>query len=373
MIPILELKTQYAQIRQEIEEAVHRVLESTHYILGPEGKALEEEFAEWNGARFGVGVGSGTDALQLALRALGIGEGDEVICPPFTFIATAGAIALTGATPVFAEVEPQTYALDPAAVEARITPRTRAIVVVHLFGHPADMDALLEIARKHDLKVVEDCAQATGAECPGGRKVGTMGQLGCFSFFPSKNLGGLGDGGMVLTSDPELNETLLMLRGHGSKVKYYHDILGTNSRLDEIQAAALRVKLKYLERWNQARQGVAEGYRRRLRGADLGLPQEKPGYTHVYHQFTVQTRHRDQMKAHLEDRGVGAFVYYPLSLHLQRAFKDLGHAPGDFPVSEKLQQEVLSLPMFPELTESQLDEIAGAVKEFLDVSVAKAG
>lgn len=372
MIPILELKTQYREIQQEIEEAVHRVLESTRYILGPEVEAFEHEFAAWHGARFAVGVGSGTEALHLALRALKVGPGDEVLCPPFTFVATAGAIALAGATPVFVDVEPETYAIDPGLLEARITPRTRAIVVVHLFGHPADMDPILEIARARGLAVVEDCAQATGADYK-GRKVGTIGEIGCFSFFPSKNLGGLGDGGMLLTADPALQDALGMLRGHGSKVKYFHDILGTNSRLDEIQAAALRVKLKYLERWNQARNQVAAGYRRRLHGLDLVLPVERPECSHVYHQYTVRTRYRDDLKDWLAEKGIGSMIYYPLSLHLQNTFASLGYREGDFPCSEQLQQEVLSLPMFPELSEQQLDAIGGAVRQFLDSRVARAG
>ena len=263
MIPILQLNTQYEQIGPELEEAVLRALRGTHYILGPEVTAFEKEFAQWHGQEASVGVGNGTDALHLAVRALGLGPDDEVICPAFTFIATAGAVALAGAKPVFCDIEPEHFAMCPDDVRKRITPRTKALVVVHLFGHPAPMDELMALAKEHNLAVIEDCAQATGAEYK-GKKVGTIGDFGCFSFFPSKNLGGVGDGGMVLANTAQGLEKIKMLRGHGSKVKYYHDCLGTNSRLDELQAAALRVKLRYLDRWNDERRRVAKRYQANL-------------------------------------------------------------------------------------------------------------
>ncbi len=363
MIPILELSTQYSQLQTEIEEAALRALRSTHYILGPEVEAFESEFAAWNGAKFGIGVGNGTDALHLALRALGVGPGDEVICPAFTFVATAGAAALTGATPIFADIDPDAYVLDPASVEAAITPRTKAIVAVHLYGHPAPMVELQAIARRHGLGLVEDCAQSTGATL-NGRRAGSLGDLGCFSFFPSKNLGGIGDGGMVLTSNPELAEKVRMLRGHGSKVRYFHEIVGTNSRLDEIQAAVLRVKLKHVETWNQRRRAIAAAYTAGLAGTFAQAPVEKPGCQHVYHQYTLRSPARDQLQKHLQAAGVGAVIYYPVCLHLQKAFEHHGVGLGSLPVSEKAQAEVLSLPMFPELKDEQVEQILVALKSF---------
>lgn len=362
MIPILELKTQYAEIREEVERAVCQVLARTQYILGPEVAAFEEEFARWNGVEHGVGVASGTDALVLALRAFGIGQGDEVIVPPFTFMATAGAVSMVGATPVFCDIEPVTFNLDPARIEACITPRTRAIQVVHLYGHPADMKPVLEIAARHNLKVIEDCAQATGAEYF-GKKVGAMGDAGCFSFFPSKNLGGVGDGGMVLTRSAEVAERLRSLRGHGSRRKYFHDELGTNSRLDEIQAAVLRVKLKHLNRWNEQRREVARHYNEALQG-EVQVPVEASGCRHVYHQYTVRSQRRDQLMDYLAEQGVGAVVYYPRALHLQQVYAHLQHGPGDFPETDRAQQEVLSLPMYPELTATQIEQVVNAVKRF---------
>lgn len=367
MIPILELQTQYQQLKPEIDEAVLRALASTHYIMGPETAAFEKEFAAWCGAKHGLGVGNGTDALHLALRAVGVGHGDEVICPAFTFVATAGAAALTGATPIFADIDPATFNLDPKSVEAAITPRTKAIVVVHLYGQAADMDAMLDVANRHGLALIEDCAQSTGAAWK-GRKTGTMGHLGCFSFFPSKNLGGLGDGGMVLTNDDGLAEKVKMLRGHGSKVKYFHEMVGTNSRLDEIQAAALRVKLKYVDGWNARRQAIADAYTRGLAGTGVQTPEVAEGATHVYHQFTVRTDSRDALLKHLNENGVGAVIYYPVCLHLQKAFEHRGLGRGSLPHSEKAQDEVLSLPMFPELTDAQIATILGAVKSFSPVA-----
>ena len=362
MIPILELKTQYAEIREELERAVCNALASTHYILGPEVSAFEEEFARWNDCDYGIGCASGTDALVLALRACGVGPGDEVLAPSFTFMATAGAISTTGATPVFCEIEPKSFNLDPTQLDKLVTPKTKAIVVVHLYGHPADMDAILAFSRRHNLKVIEDCAQATGAEYR-GKKVGTMGDAGCFSFFPSKNLGGAGDGGMVLTRSSEIDERVRCLRGHGSRRKYYHDELGTNSRLDEIQAAVLRVKLRHLDRWNEKRRAVAAAYNQRV-GSFVTVPSVQEGCVHVYHQYTVRSSRRQQLMEHLSKNGIGAIVYYPCSLHLQQVYAHLNYSLGDLPVTEKAQEEVLSLPMFPELSEAQIDTVAQAVEQF---------
>ncbi len=363
MIPILELRTQYSSIQEEIEEAVLRVLRSTRYILGPETEAFEKEFAAWNGAEFAIGTGNGTDSIQLALRALEVGPGDEVICPAFTFIATAGAAALTGATPVFADIDPDTFTLNPECVEKAITPKTKAIVAVNLYGHAAPVLKLREIADKHGIALVEDCAQATGCLI-NGKHVGTIGDLGCFSFFPSKNLGGIGDGGMVITSNPELDEKVRMLRGHGSKVRYYHDILGTNSRLDEIQAAALRVKLRHVDEWNTKRREIAARYTEGLKDTFVTPPAEKPDCKHVYHQYTICTPDRDRLQAYLQEAGIGAVIYYPVCLHLQKAFAKPGVKVPSLPVSEKRQKEVLSLPMFPELANDQIDFIVDTIKKF---------
>jgi dTDP-4-amino-4,6-dideoxygalactose transaminase len=362
MIPILELKTQYAEIRQEVERAVCEALARTQYILGPEVLAFEQEFAQWNQIEYGIGCASGTDALELALRACGVVCGDEVLAPSFTFMATAGAISSVGATPVFCEIDAATFNLDPAQLEKKITPRTRAIVVVHLYGQAADMDAILEIGRKHNLKIIEDCAQATGAEYH-GKKVGTMGDAGCFSFFPSKNLGGAGDGGMVLTRSAEIDERVRCLRGHGSRRKYYHDELGTNSRLDELQAAVLRVKLKHLNRWNEQRRAVAAAYSERL-GALVTPPPVRAGCLPVYHQYTVRSSRRDELMNWLNQNGVGAIIYYPCSLHLQQVYAHLNYKMGDLPVTEKAQAEVLSLPMYPELTPAQIDQVVQVVERF---------
>lgn len=363
MIPILELKTQFQNIQVELEAAVLRALRSTSYIMGPEVKAFESEFAAWNGAKFGIGVGNGTDALQLALRAFDIGPGDEVICPAFTFVATAGAAALAGAAPVFVDIDQESFSLNTVAVEEAITSKTKAIVAVHLYGHPAPVDKLKEIADKHHLALIEDCAQATGALL-NGQHVGTFGDIGCFSFFPSKNLGGIGDGGMCITSSPALQEKLNMLRGHGSKQRYYHEILGTNSRLDEIQAAALRVKLGHVEAWNNRRREIAALYTKQLSGSGVITPSERPGCKHVFHQYTILVSKRDELKKYLEEQGFGSMIYYPISLHQQKTFCTEGITPPTLPVTESIQPRVLSLPMFPELTDEQVCAIAAAVRNF---------
>jgi dTDP-4-amino-4,6-dideoxygalactose transaminase len=369
MIPLCDLNQQYLSLEEALVAALRQVAASGQYILGPHVKALEQEIAEFCGCRYAVGVGNGTDALQLVLRALEIGPGDEVITTPFTFVATSEAIGLVGAKPVFVDIDPYTYNIDPSLVEAAITRHTKAILPVHLYGQPCDMAPLIELAGHHRLVIVEDCAQAIGARYL-GRAVGSFGAAGCFSFFPSKNLGCMGDGGMITTCDRSLYERVETLRRHGGKVKYRHSELGLNSRLDEIQAAVLRVKLKYLEAWNERRRLLAYRYNELLNEADeIVLPFEldASGYelpigeaarengllTPVYHQYTVQVERRDEVAVTLRNRGVQSFPYYPVPLHLQEVHAHLGHRPGDFPVAEQVAQRCLSLPMFPELTGRQ--------------------
>ena len=364
----LDLRAQFATIHEEVMQAVNQVFESQHFILGPEVKQLEQEVAAKLGAKFAVGCASGTDALILALLAAGIGEGDEVITTPFSFIATAGTIAYVGAKPVFVDIDPVTFNINPALVEAAITPCTRAIMPVHLFGLPADLDPILAIAKARKLAVIEDAAQAIGSRY-GGRYVGTFGGYGCFSFFPSKNLGGAGDGGMITTEDAQIAERLQMLRVHGSKKKYYHEMIGTNSRLHALQAAVLRVKLRHLDDWQKGRQNRADRYRRLF--AEAGLtsaisvpPQPSSKYEHVYNQFTIRSPHRDELKAHLHSAGIPSEIYYPLCLHLQEAFAYLGYKAGSFPESEKASGEVLSLPVYPELPDAQQDRVVRAIADF---------
>ena len=364
----LDLRAQFATIHEEVMQAVNQVFESQHFILGPEVKQLEQEVAAKLGAKFAVGCASGTDALILALLAAGIGEGDEVITTPFSFIATAGTIAYVGAKPVFVDIDPVTFNINPALVEAAITPCTRAIMPVHLFGLPADLDPILAIAKARKLAVIEDAAQAIGSRY-GGRYIGTFGEYGCFSFFPSKNLGGAGDGGMITTEDAQIAERLQMLRVHGSKKKYYHEMIGTNSRLHALQAAVLRVKLRHLDDWQKGRQNRADRYRRLF--AEAGLtsaisvpPQPSSKYEHVYNQFTIRSPHRDELKAHLHSAGIPSEIYYPLCLHLQEAFAYLGYKAGSFPESEKASGEVLSLPVYPELPDAQQDRVVRAIADF---------
>ncbi len=364
----LDLKAQFSTLREEIFSAIARVMESQHFILGAEVKSLEEEIAAMVGAEHAVGCASGTDALILSLMAAGVGPGDEVITTPFSFIATAGAIAHVGAKPVFVDVRLDTYNIDSSLIEAAMTPKTRGIIPVHLFGLPADMDAILAIARAHSLVVIEDAAQAIGARYE-GRIAGTMGDFGCFSFFPSKNLGGSGDGGMVVTNNEASADRLRMLRVHGSKKKYHHEILGTNSRLDALQAAILRVKLPHLSKWAAGRQNRADRYRSEF--ADRNLPSlvtpADPGarFQHVYNQFTIHHPHRDGLREYLKENGVPTEIYYPLCLHLQPAFAYLGHGSGDFPVAEKLSAEALSLPVYPELTDGHQDRVVDSITAFL--------
>ncbi len=364
----LDLRAQFASIREEIMAAVRRVFESQYFILGPEVKLLEEELAAKLGSMFAVGCASGTDALVLSLMAAGIGHGDEVITTPFSFIATAGSIAQVGAKPVFVDIDPATFNINPALIPAAITPKTRAIMPVHLFGLPADLDPILEVARAKGILVIEDAAQAIGSRY-NDRFIGTLGHFGCFSFFPSKNLGGAGDGGMVTTDDPAMAERLQMLRMHGSKTKYYHDILGTNSRLDALQAAVLRVKLHYLDSWAAGRQNRADRYRRLFAERDLSSfvicpPQPSAKFHHIYNQFTIRVPFRDELKEALRASGVPTEIYYPLCLHLQPAFRYLGYQPGTLLVAEKASKEVLSLPVYPELKDSQQDLVVQSIAAF---------
>ncbi len=363
MIPQIDLNRQHAAFRGELLEAVERVLASSRFILGPEGKALEAEVAALCGVRHGVGVASGTDALHLALRALGIGPGDEVITPAFSFVASASAVIHAGARPVFADIDLETFALDPAQVKQAITPRTRALIAVHLYGHPADMKPLLGIARRHGLAVVEDAAQAIGATYA-GRPVGSFGVLACLSFYPTKNLGACGDAGMVVTDRGELAERVRRLRDHGSQEKHQHLELGWSSRLDEIQAALLRVKLRHLSEWTAARRRLAARYSTLLAGLPLTLPRERPPATHVYHHYTVRSTKRDALAKALAQLGVGTTLHYPLPIPSQPLFRSLDAAPleAECPRAWQASREVLSLPCFPELTDAEIDTVARAVR-----------
>ncbi len=365
--PFLDLKAQFATIREEVMAAITRVMESQGFIMGPEVSALEEELKPLAGCRYAFGCASGSDALLLALMALQVGPSDEVITVPFTFVATAGAIARLHARPVFVDIDPATYNLDPAQLQQAITPRTKAIIPVHLFGLAADMDPILNVANRHGVPVIEDAAQAIGAKYK-GKPTGSMGTFGCFSFFPSKNLGGAGDGGLVVTNDSHMAEKLKLLRVHGSRSKYEYDVIGANSRLDALQAAILRVKLKYLGRWAAERQHNADRYRELFaeRGlqACVALPEKPADCVHVYNQFTIRARRRDALKEYLKQHGVPTEIYYPFPLHLQPAFANLGYKPGTLPHSEAAAAEVLSLPIYPELSEAQLETVADAIAGF---------
>jgi len=368
-IPLVDLKTQYDSIRDEIDDAIRRVVQSGQFILGSEVKAFEEEIAAYCGTKYAVGVASGTDALHVALLACGIKGGDEVITTPFTFIATAESIAKCGAKPVFADIDSKTYNIDPSQIEVRITNKTKAILPVHLYGQPAAMERILELARKHNLKVIGDCAQALGAEYK-GKKAGSLGDVGCLSFFPSKNLGAYGDGGMVVTDDTRIAETVRILRVHGSKAPYQHVMHGFNSRLDALQAAILRVKLKHLDRWNELRCSKAALYTGLLSQVDgIEPPHFEKDCKSSCNYYTIRLKdsrlNRGELRKHLESKDIQTAVYYPLSLHLQEVYKYLGHKPGDFPESERAQEEVLSLPMYPELSQKQVENIVKTIKEFL--------
>jgi dTDP-4-amino-4,6-dideoxygalactose transaminase len=383
-VPLLDLKAQFAQIRAEVMPVIDQVCASQHFILGQHVQALEEELARYCAASHGIGVSSGTDALLLALMALGIGPGDEVITSPFTFFATAGTIARTGARPVFCDIDPVTFNISPAAVQAFIGDRcagegdrlinratggrVRALMPVHLYGQSADMDPLMAIARRHHLKVIEDAAQAIGTEYKGGRRTGTLGDVGCFSFFPSKNLGAFGDAGLCTTNDAELAESMRVLRVHGGKPKYYHAVIGGNFRIDELQAAVLRVKLKYLDGWTEGRQRNAAYYDAAFAKAALGAKLRTPlaieGYRHIFNQYVVRAERRDALKARLTERAIGSEIYYPVPLHLQKCFAYLNHRAGDFPHSEQAAGETLALPIYPELAEAQLAHVVATIAEF---------
>ncbi len=383
-IPLLDLQAQYAPIRDEINAAIHRVLDSGVFILGPEVEALETEIAAYSQCRYGIGVTSGTDALLVALMACDLRPGDEVITTPFSFFATAGSIARLHAKPVFVDIEPDSFNLDPDKIAAAITPRTKAILPVHLYGQMAEMDSIMEIANRHNLYVIEDAAQSIGAEYKGSR-AGSIGQLGCFSFYPSKNLGCPGDGGMVTTNDSVLAARVKALRNHGSTTKYYHQEIGGNFRLDALQAAILRVKLKYLDDWTAARQRNAAIYRRECRAncqfatsaingfesneghqfqqKSLALPVALPQRRHVYNQFVVRTKRRDLLLDNLKSQQIGCEIYYPLPLHLQDCFASLGYRAGDFPVAEAASKEVLAVPIYPELSEDQIKTVVTACSD----------
>ena len=369
-VPLLDLQAQYAPLKEEMQEAVLRVLDSQQFIMGPDVAALEAEIADYTGARHAVACASGSDALLLALMALDIGSGDEVITTPYSFFATAAGIARLGARPVFVDVEPATYNFDVSKIEAAVTERTRAIMPVHLYGQCAEMDALMEVSRRHDLPIIEDAAQAIGAE-DHEQQAGVMGTIGCFSFYPSKNLGAAGDAGMMTTNDDALAERLRSLRVHGSREKYRHELLGVNSRLDSLQAAVLRVKLPHLDSWSDARRANAVRYDRLFEDAglneEIGLPFVRENVRHIFNQYVIRVRNtrRDALAEHLKQSGVGTDIYYPIPLHLQACFSYLGHEEGDFPEAERAARESLALPIYPELTAEQQSYVVETIREFI--------
>jgi dTDP-4-amino-4,6-dideoxygalactose transaminase len=361
-IPLVDLTAQFRPIKQEVMRAIEDVLDDMHLFLGPNTQAFEEEFAAYCGVPFCITVANGTDALHLALRAAGVGPGDEVITVAHTFFATTEAIVMAGAIPVYVDIDPHAFTIDVAQIERRITPRTKAIVPVHLYGQMADMDPIVEIAARHDLVVVEDAAQAHGAEYT-GRRAGSIGQLGCFSFYYSKNLGAYGESGAVVTSDPELARRLRLYRDHGSAQRYHHLELGFNSRMDEIQAAVLRIKLRYLDGWNVQRREHAARYDRLLADANVGLPMTAPKRSHIYYVYVLRSADRDGLQRALADRQIGTAIHFPIPTHLQVACRKLGYHAGDLPHTEQAAREVLSIPMYAELTDAQQEWIAAAVLE----------
>lgn len=368
-IPPVDLGRQYANIAAETNAAVLEILSSGRYIGGAPVTDFETHFAAYHGTTYAAGCNSGTDALFLSLKALGIEAGDEVITSTFTFIATAEAICMTGATPIFVDITADSFNLDLEQVQAAITPRTKAVIPVHLFGRPVDMDQLMAIANKHNLKVIEDCAQATGAKW-GEHKVGAIGDVGCFSFFPTKNLGGCGDGGAITTQNEMVLNEFSMLRQHGSKIRYQHDVMGVNSRLDTIQAVILNIKLRHLDHWNEQRQAIAQRYTELLIGLNekIQLPSAPNGGTHVWNQYTILVKNgqRDLLRTKLQEQGVSSMVYYPKPLHLQPVFVDYGYQVGQFAIAEQCSHQVLSLPMFPDLTESEQDHVINTLKQALE-------
>jgi dTDP-4-amino-4,6-dideoxygalactose transaminase len=367
-VPLLDLKAQYKAIKAEVDAAIAEVMESQHFILGPKVEQCEKAIAAYSNCSHAVGVSSGSDALLICLMAENIGPGDEVITTPYTFFATAGAIARLGATPVFVDIDPQTYNLDPAQIAAKVTKKTRAILPVHLYGQMVDMDAVMKAANDHGLVVIEDGAQAIGAEY-NERRAGSVGHYGCFSFFPSKNLGAAGDGGMVVTNDAQRAEKLKVVRAHGSKPKYHHKVIGGNFRLDAIQAAVVSAKLPHLDHWTAARQRNAQRYDQLFRAS--GAPVEIPVVSanrHIFNQYVIRVQGRNELQAHLQKNGVGTEVYYPVPMHLQECFAYLGHSAGAFPESERAAKETLALPIHPELTEEQARFVVSSVEQFFAVS-----
>lgn len=368
MIPIFDSKRQYAQIGADIEMNVLEVLRSGSYILGQNTKALEQELADYIGVKYTVGLNSGTDALHLALRALDIGKGDEVITTAFTFVATAEAIGIVGATPVFVDIDADTFNIDPEMIEAAITPNTKAIIPVHLYGQPCDMDKIMDIAKRHNLHVIEDCCQAIGSTYK-GQKVGTFGDFGCYSFYPTKNLGTMGDGGLLTTNSESLRDRAIALRNHGGAIRYHHDEIGVNSRLDEIQSAILRTKLPYIDEWNTRRREIAAYYNELFSTCeDIITPKELDNTYCVYHQYTVKVPNRDEIFEKMHDAGIGAMLYYPIPLHLQKVHNYLGMGKGSLPITEKNTEIVMSLPMFPELTREEQQTVANTLIKLVEES-----
>ncbi len=369
-IPLVDLKLQLAPIRQEVDQKIREVLDNTSFILGGEVSAFEQAFANYCGAKYSVGVASGLDALHLGCRALGIGPGDEVIIPAHTFIATALGVSQAGATPVFVDVDPNTFCLDASLIEKKLTAKTKAILPVHLYGRCMDLSAIEDLCKRKGLLLIEDAAQSHGAGF-GGKRAGARGALGCFSFYPGKNLGCAGDGGAITTNDPAIRDRLLALRNYGSVVKYDHPIAGYNSRLDTLQAAILNVKLKHLDSYNKARNHWASAYNNLLEGAgDLVLPQVPSASEHVFHLYVIRTQRRDALLKFLNERGIGAGIHYPTPMHLHGAYKHLNYKAGDFPQSERICKEIVSLPLFPELTEAQVQRVAQEVRAFFNVRPA---
>jgi dTDP-4-amino-4,6-dideoxygalactose transaminase len=363
MIPLVDLTAQYHSIKDEIDTAVSATLESGHFILGPAVSTFEQNVAAYLGVEHAIGLASGTDALVLALRALDIGPGDEVLVPAYTFFATAGTVMSVGAKPIFVDIDPEIYQIDVRLIGDRITPRTKAIIPVHLYGHPAEMDPILKIAKAHHLKVIEDNAQGFGAEYK-EKKTGSLGDIACLSFFPTKNLGAYGDGGMTVTNDPGLAERMRKLRTHGWKKKYFSEELGYNSRLDALQAAILQAKLPHVDAWNEKRRELAGVYTERLASLRISVPVERAWGKHVYHLYIIRTPRRDELQAFLKKEGVASEVYYPLPLHLAQPCLKLGFKEGDFPEAERASQETLALPLYPELTEEQQEQVMVAVGKF---------
>jgi dTDP-4-amino-4,6-dideoxygalactose transaminase len=363
-VPLLDLKRQYNAIKKELDQAVLSVMADTKFIMGPEVNTFEEKAAEYCGAKFAIGVASGTDAILLALRACGIESGDEVITTPFTFFATASTITRLGAIPVFIDIDPDTYNIEPEQIEKKITPKTKVIMPVHLYGQCADMDPIDRIAKKHNLKVVEDAAQAIGSKYK-GKKAGTLGDFACFSFFPSKNLGAAGDAGMVTTDDPDMADLIRILRVHGAQPKYFHSIVGYNSRLDTIQAAILSVKLKYLDSWTAKRREHAAAYNAAFKGFDIITPMEEDFNYHIYHQYTIAVKNREKLSEALKENQIGHDIYYPVPLHLQKCFQFLGYTEGDLPIAERKAKDVISLPIYTELTDEEQNFVIETAKRSL--------